>query len=39
MKMSWVKVIFPVDLKPWELLDEDTRKKVGEEGVVLHGKE
>jgi len=30
---------FPVDLKPWELLHERTRKKVQEEGVVLHGKE
>ncbi|TET67837.1 MAG: nucleotidyltransferase domain-containing protein [Candidatus Aminicenantes bacterium] len=29
---------FPVDLKPWELVDEHTRKKVEEEGVVLHGK-
>jgi len=29
---------FLVDLKPWELLNEDTRKKVEEEGVVLHGK-
>ena len=28
---------FPVDLKPWELLDEHTRKKVEEEGVVLDG--
>ncbi len=27
---------FPVDLKPWELLNERTRKKVREEGVVLH---
>jgi len=29
---------FPVDLKPWELLDEHTRKKVEQEGVVLDGK-
>jgi len=29
---------FPVDLKPWELLDEHTRKKVKEDGVVLDGK-
>ena len=29
---------FPVDLKPWELLDEHTRKKVEREGVVLHEK-
>jgi len=30
---------FPIDLRPWELLDEKTRKKVEEEGVVLDGKE
>lgn len=29
---------FPVDLKPWELLNEQTKKKVREEGVVLYGK-
>jgi len=29
---------FPIDLKPWELLDEHTRQKLEEEGVVLHGK-
>ena len=29
---------FPVDLKPWEFLNEHTRKKVKEEGVVLHEK-
>ena len=29
---------FPLDLKPWELLDEHTRKKLEEEGVVLYGK-
>ncbi len=29
---------FSVDLKPWESLDEDTRKKVEEEGVVLYEK-
>jgi len=28
---------FPVDLKPWELLDEHARKKVEGEGVVLDG--
>ena len=30
---------FRVDLKPWELLNEQTRKKVREEGVVLHERE
>jgi len=30
---------FPIDLRPWELLDEKTRKKVEEEGAVLDGKE
>ena len=29
---------FPVDLKPWEILDQQLRKKVRKEGVILYEK-
>ncbi len=29
---------FPIDLKPWELLDEQTRQCVETEGMVLYEK-